>query len=283
MNHIVRLFILLNVALFPLCAPAQSEELAAQRVKLEKASLELLDGGRRTDATYLAGISIVLNDGVKTYWRMPGDSGLPPVFDFSASRNVGHVDIAWPAPQRLSEADGVILGFKDRVIFPLIVTPRDPAQAVILQVAIDFGLCDTLCLPAKAALSRDLKNPSAEASARADIETFLARVPHQANLKDAVSPSVVAVEPTNTPALALAISIRSATPLKDLIIEGPDGWYFGVGTITPAENGLYRVVAPIEQKPSSGKLGGLSLTLTAISAGSATETRLTLDASGAIR
>src|ERR1700675_1991382 len=61
---------------------------------------------KSADATYLhAGVEIRLDAGWKTYWREPGDSGVPPTFDFSGSENVKSVTVEWPAPARLP--DGV--------------------------------------------------------------------------------------------------------------------------------------------------------------------------------
>src|SRR5690349_18182355 len=62
-------------------------------------SARLISGGRQ-DAALLAGIEITLDPGFKTYWRNPGDSGLPPRFDWSGSENVADVEIRYPAPYR---------------------------------------------------------------------------------------------------------------------------------------------------------------------------------------
>ena len=58
------------------------------------------------DGTLHAGIEIRLDQGWKTYWRYPGDSGIPPQFDFSASENVKAVTVLWPAPQRFDDGGG---------------------------------------------------------------------------------------------------------------------------------------------------------------------------------
>src|SRR6516165_86376 len=71
------------------------------------------------DAPVRAGIEIRLAPGWKTYWRYPGDSGVPPRFDFAGSTNVKSVDVAWPAPHRFSDESGITIGYKDGVIFPL--------------------------------------------------------------------------------------------------------------------------------------------------------------------
>ncbi|HEX9170404.1 MAG TPA: protein-disulfide reductase DsbD domain-containing protein, partial [Roseiarcus sp.] len=79
----------------------------------------------------LAGFEIKLAPGAITYWRDPGDAGLPPTFDFSASENVASVETKFPAPKRIKEADGgEAFGYDGGVIFPLRVVPRDPAKPV---------------------------------------------------------------------------------------------------------------------------------------------------------
>ena len=61
--------------------------------------------------------------GWKTYWRMPGDAGIPPQFDWSGSQNVKSVEVLWPAPQRFIDSGGETVGYKDRVVFPLRIVP----------------------------------------------------------------------------------------------------------------------------------------------------------------
>src|SRR5256885_4286423 len=81
----------------------------------ERAAMRLIAGGpARADdqAIYRAGMEIRLAPGWKTYWRYPGDSGIPPRFDFSKSRNVKSITVHWPAPQRLPEEGGISIGYK---------------------------------------------------------------------------------------------------------------------------------------------------------------------------
>ena len=76
---------------------------------------------KSAEATYLrAGVEIRLDAGWKTYWRDPGDSGVPPTFDFSGSDNVKSVTVQWPAPERFPDgAGGNSIGYVGRVILPL--------------------------------------------------------------------------------------------------------------------------------------------------------------------
>src|SRR5690349_24665649 len=65
------------------------------------------DGTRlAADGAWRAGVEIKLGRGWKTYWRYPGDSGVPPRFDFSGSSNVKAVNVLWPTPHRFRDASG---------------------------------------------------------------------------------------------------------------------------------------------------------------------------------
>src|ERR1700676_3007373 len=69
--------------------------------------------GSRSGAVLLGGIAVQLQPGWHTYWRTPGDSGVPPRFDFSKSENVDAVTVMWPAATQFDDgAGGHSLGLK---------------------------------------------------------------------------------------------------------------------------------------------------------------------------
>src|SRR6202453_1485519 len=125
----------------------------------------------------LAGFEIALSPGAITYWRDPGDAGLPPTLDFSGSDNVASVEPQFPAPKRIKEADGgEAFGYDGSVVFPLAVKPRDPTKPATLKLNADFAVCEKVCLPAKAHF--ELTLPSAPGSPHAGaIDAALAPVP----------------------------------------------------------------------------------------------------------
>src|SRR5690242_4086254 len=63
-------------------SPWEADGQSAARLISARAVNE--SGGRM----FRGGIEIRLKDGWKTYWRYPGDSGVPPVLDFSKSQNL---------------------------------------------------------------------------------------------------------------------------------------------------------------------------------------------------
>ncbi len=125
------------------CAPVMAQETA----KGEYASARFISGDENGDKNADLALDIALKDGWYTYWRMAGDNGLPPKFDWSQSKNVKSVDFSWPAPSRFTVMDMHSFGYRDRVVLPLVVTPEDANQPVELDVKMDLVVCHEICVP----------------------------------------------------------------------------------------------------------------------------------------
>jgi DsbC/DsbD-like thiol-disulfide interchange protein len=123
---------------------------ASAWVKDDHSALRLL-AGSRTGSVLMGGIEIQLQPGWKTYWRTPGDSGVPPRFDFSKSVNVDSVTPLYPAPRKFDDgAGGTSYGYHKQVIFPLRIVPKNPNEPVQLRAAVSYAVCEKLCLPVEA-------------------------------------------------------------------------------------------------------------------------------------
>src|SRR3954465_302853 len=119
-------------------AAALSFACAAVAVRAEDASpwqrdthsaVRLL-AGSRSGAVLLGGIAIQLQPGWHTYWRTPGDSGVPPRIGFGKSENIEAVTILWPAPTKFADgAGGVSLGDQKQVGLPLRIAAKNAATA----------------------------------------------------------------------------------------------------------------------------------------------------------
>lgn len=109
---------------------------------------EILPGWRTEASTQMAGFSLTLAPGWKTYWRAPGDAGIPPQFDWSGSQNVASVRIHWPRPVVFHINGLQQIGYHDRMVLPVEVTPRDPGLPMVLQARVELGVCKEICVPA---------------------------------------------------------------------------------------------------------------------------------------
>src|ERR1700748_1941572 len=101
-----------------LAFPARAED-ASPWLRDSHSAVRLL-AGSRSGSVLLGGIAFELQPGWKTYWRTPGDSGVPPRFDFSKSENIDGVTILWPAPTKFDDgAGGHSMGYHGQVLAPL--------------------------------------------------------------------------------------------------------------------------------------------------------------------
>src|SRR3954452_2082691 len=107
--------------------------------------------GSRSCGVLLGGISFQLEPGWKTYWRNPGDSGVPPRFDFSKSENIEAVTVLWPAPKKFDDgAGGHSLGYRDQIVLPLRIVAKHADKPVTLRADIDYAVCEKICIPVQA-------------------------------------------------------------------------------------------------------------------------------------
>jgi DsbC/DsbD-like thiol-disulfide interchange protein len=135
------------------CLIATVLPLAAQDLPPGLASARLLPGWTDAKGNRVTALELVLEPGWKTYWRSPGDSGLPPSFDWTESSNLGAVRFHWPAPEAIKSGDGLTMGYHDRLVLPLTLAPRDPASPMHVATTVDLGLCERICVPAHLSLT----------------------------------------------------------------------------------------------------------------------------------
>src|SRR3954454_16363055 len=130
------------VAMMTLSLAARAEDGASSWDGDQRGAVRLIAGERRNDGrapTQRAGVQVRLAPGWKTYWRYPGDSGVPPRFDFAEAQNVKTVTIEWPAPHRFSDESGITIGYKEEVIFPLHLVAQDSSKPVRLVLKADYA------------------------------------------------------------------------------------------------------------------------------------------------
>jgi DsbC/DsbD-like thiol-disulfide interchange protein len=125
----------------------------------EVLSATILPGWQMKNGHHMAAISLTLAPQWKTYWRAPGDAGIPPLFDWSGSQNVKAVRIHWPSPQVFHTNGMQTVGYHDRLVLPVEVTPLDPGQPILLRAQVDLGVCKDICMPAAVQLHAELTAP----------------------------------------------------------------------------------------------------------------------------
>jgi DsbC/DsbD-like thiol-disulfide interchange protein len=234
--------------------------------------------GTQGDGALRAGLEIKLQPGWKTYWRYPGDSGVPPRFDFSASTNVKDVTVLWPAPMRFKDGNGFSIGYDDQLILPLHVQPADARIPVVLRVKLDYAICEKLCLPVEARL--ELALSSSGGAHEAPLTASEARVPQRVAIGANGPLTIVAVKQEAGARVRMVVDVKApeATAL-DLFAEGPTAeWSLPLPEpVAGAPAGLRRFSFEIDGAPSGAKTGGVAVTLTAVTPAHAVEVVAHLD------
>ena len=238
------------------------------------------DGGTHTAMRLIAGATmqragaeIRLAPGWKTYWRYPGDSGLPPRFDFSGSRNVKSVTVRWPAPERLTDESGTTIGYKHDVVFPLEIVPDDPAKPATLRLKLDYAVCEKICVPAdgKAELTLGAPGTFADRIAASEIS-----VPKPATLG---GDGALAVRAAKREGARIIVDVAApAGTHVELFAEGPTpDWALPVPARVSEAAGLQRFAFELDGLPPDTKPEGATLTLTAVAGTQAIEVAFRLD------
>ncbi|HVY58467.1 MAG TPA: protein-disulfide reductase DsbD domain-containing protein [Xanthobacteraceae bacterium] len=242
------------------------------------ARVRLLAGGGRSDAVS-AGVEIQLDPGWKTYWRYPGDSGVPPRFDFAGSQNVRSVSVLWPAPHRFSDEAGDSIGYKGSIVFPLKIAAQDATKPVVLHLKLDYAVCEKLCVPAEGRAELALAGGSS--SLQPLLSAAEARVPQPVSLGQdgPLAVRTVRRDASTKPQKVIVDVAAPAGADLDLFVEGPTPeWALPLPKPAPgAPPGLRRFVFDLDGVPPGARSTGAVLTLTLVAPAAAIEVKTRLD------
>jgi DsbC/DsbD-like thiol-disulfide interchange protein len=247
-----------------------------------RSAARLVAGSQRAaDGVLRVGLEMRLTSGWHTYWRYPGDAGVPPQFDFAGSQNLKRVTVLWPAPQRIEEAGGNTIGYRTGVIFPLRVEPLEAAKPVLLRLKLDYAICEKLCVPAEAKVELSVgKGAFKQATSRdAELLAAEARVPRTVKLAEGGPLAIAAVRRESDAARPRVLVDIAASGDVDLFAEGPTAqWALPLPTkIDGAPAGQQRFAFDLDGLPPGASDRGALLTLTATTPDDAIEVAFRLD------
>jgi suppressor for copper-sensitivity B len=246
---------------------AHAESGAGNVVETEQSSARLVTAVTGAgDLTALkpvpAGLDITLKPGWKTYWRSPGDAGFPPEIKFEGSENVASAVLRYPTPHRFELFGFQTFGYKDRVVYPIEVTPERPGEAVKLRAHLRYLVCEQVCIPYDADLALDIPaGPAAPSDQAPLINRFQAMVPSNAT-GVGLGIGTVRVEAVNK----LVVEARSdgqEFSAPDALVEGTNALLFGKPSVVLDGSRHHATLTlPIEANGGSETSGVLTLTLT---------------------
>jgi len=238
--HLDWVFIYLVSAIFASLVAATSVVAAGSesfRNPAVDARLITAENGINPDATSIsAGLHLQLGEGWKTYWRSPGEVGLPPSIVWAGSKNIEEAEFLWPAPERFTAFGIENFGYHDEVVFPIRIVLSDPGMPVALRARVSLLTCSTVCVPQEFNLSLDLPRASGiDNEAAGLISAYSARVPDDGT-ESGIRITSAHLDDEET---VLTLTARSDEPFEapDVFPELGEGTAFGKPDIRLGKGG----------------------------------------------
>lgn len=197
------------------------------------------------DTSVHAILQVQLKDGWKTYWRDPGDAGVPPQFDLTGSENLELANLQFPAPHRFDDGTSVWAGYKEPVSIGVDLKRADASKAMRLKGSVFLGVCEKICVPVKMEFDVPLGDAMSSSEDQQLVATTYAALPLAASATTGIESAVVDDK---------RLIISAATPAQnpDLYLAAPRGWQFGAPKLISAVGGKAQFEAAILYAPKDG-------------------------------
>ncbi|MCC2688090.1 MAG: hypothetical protein K0S21_893 [Rhizobiaceae bacterium] len=239
------------------CAGGPAPAASSQWVETEGARVRLVTtGGPRADGVLWGILDIELEPGWKTYWRDPGDAGVPPSVDISGSANITAARLDFPPPRRHDGGGFQWAGYDHPVALPIAFQVKSPGQPAVISAEIFLGVCETICIPVQATLTVDPASDAENPEDAAAVTAALAALPGPARPDFGIR---TVSEPGASTVLLEAV-FPGDPQSAELFIAAEEGYVFSPPTrIMRNGKTLFSVAAELPAEPGTGP--GLHYTL----------------------
>lgn len=197
--------------------PTHADEASTPWSSHPNVKIRLIAGAERlADRSRSLGVELQLAPGWKTYWRMPGDAGIPPLFDWSGSENFENARVQYPLPVAMPDQGGIAIGYKDTVTFPVSFNVLDPAASTKVALSLSLGVCKDICIPVEAQLRLTMRRGTDDTNAL--VAVARRQVPTAASPADGPRAPKIVAAAANLSGASPKIEIRTSGT-KDLFAE----------------------------------------------------------------
>lgn len=217
-------------------------ETAGATYASEQVTLQLRAEEPDADGLIRAALLVDLAPGWKTYWRDPGEAGIPPTLDLSASRNLGPATIGFPAPHRFGDEYGMSNGYSAPMAVAFSLTEKLPGETTEIRLKVMLGVCQQICIPVQAELALTL--PDGDETGQ--VADAFARLPAANDPATGIAGASLSDDGKH-------LVITTAEPLDpaagDVFVAGPRGWSFGAPDGRTADGDGAEISLPVLSRP----------------------------------
>jgi len=170
-----------------------------------------------TNGKTLAAIELDMPQTTKTYWRIPGETGIPVQLELEGSANIGSGEIIWPYPERQLDKGYIDFIYSGPVVLPIALSVGEGPAAI--KANIMLGVCDDICVPVRADLALNIDPTTPDRGQDLRIRQALADAPVAWTGDETIIGDVVFDAGTRT--LEIAIDTTRLDP-QSLIVDNGD-------------------------------------------------------------
>ncbi|WP_419913594.1 protein-disulfide reductase DsbD domain-containing protein [Hoeflea sp.] len=224
------------------------------------------------DGTIRAALDIELLPGWKTYWRDPGEAGVPPTFNVDRSQNISAAEIHFPAPERITDAYSTWAGYPYPVVLPITLTQKTPGKKSVVEADVFLGICESICIPLQTSftLTVDPEKPANSYVKRLVRKAFEALPEEPGPDFDIVGAKVKEADKGFT----LSVKLPETDEGSELFVTGPLGWHFTTPQITSFEDNMATFL--VEGDGDGSSLSGETVRVVVKASGRSMEKHVTL-------
>jgi thiol:disulfide interchange protein DsbD len=132
--------LLMAMLLMLAAVPAHALESAPVSSNRAVATLVTETDAMQPNQPFRVALRLRMADGWHTYWKNPGDAGVPPDLTIAG---VTQSAIDWPTPRRVAEGPVMTYAYTGEVLLPVTVT----AKTGVLKAHADWLVCKDICVP----------------------------------------------------------------------------------------------------------------------------------------
>jgi len=197
------------------------------------------------DTQIKAALQIELKEGWKTYWRDPGDAGVPPQISV-AGEGIAGVEVHYPAPDRFNDGKSAWAGYKHMVAFPLTLNISEDKPVFPIKASSFLGICEDICIPVQSEFALDVPQARGSTADQALVTSFFDVLP-----KSAVADFKVASLSNSASQVGIDLTApESEAPFE--IFLAADGYMFGVPKLVSQTGNSLRYAAKVIFAPKNG-------------------------------
>lgn len=254
--------------------------------RAESSDWALNEGGRMrlvvlpadADGKRAAALQIEPSPGWITYWREPGDAGIPPSITLAPDSGYTLSDIGYPVPKRIDNGDLRDIGYDGPVTLPLVLSgPAGSSSSGKLKASVFIGLCRNICIPFQAEFQLSLTLSETAKAEEAEIVAAARKTLPEAPSPDFSVQSHALSSDGKQLSLTLTVPEGTAPDGAEIFVTGPGGHVFFADDERRLEGNALTVVLPISGLPRKYDMHGKRWGLLVKAGGRAMETTLAFD------